>query len=252
MEVTSGSVRDRAARLAASPAVAAKKDPREAPWTLAVEPPADLVALLSACDGLELEDGTRLLGREEIAPATRWLTEEKSLGWGEDLVVVGERDDLVIVRDLDRQGKRAGGGVLEAPTDGLESFQRVALDLVGYLEVRAGLGPDPRPAPEELLRRAVADKDAAMLARVLGEPLYPGTERAAAHAALVLGELNVASGDDVAAMRAFVRSVGFRAQAARQGAEALERAAAWRAAARVAEAAGAHALAESCLARMKV
>ena len=32
--------------------------------------------------------------------------------------MIGERDDLVIVRDLDTAGARAGGGVLEAPTDG--------------------------------------------------------------------------------------------------------------------------------------
>ena len=101
--------------------------------------PGDLAAFYAACDGLTLVDGTTLLGRAEAARATAWLIEEKSLHWSDELLLLGERDDLVIVRDADRQGTRAGGGVLEAPTDGLSSFKRVSLDLASYLELRAGV-----------------------------------------------------------------------------------------------------------------
>jgi len=250
--VSSLSLHERVARLVASRTVRASRAPVAPSWPFSGDPPEDLAALFAVSSGLELDDGTRLLGPEEIGPATRWLVEDKSLGWDEDLFVVGERDDLVLVRDLDRQGKRAGGGVIEAPTDGLESGKRVALDLVGYLETRAGLGPDPNPAPEELMRRAVADRDVTLLSRVLEEEFYPGSELAAAQAALVLGEMFVMAGHDVAAMRAFVRSVGFRAQVARPGAEEMEREAGWRAAARVAERCGALALAASCIERTKL
>jgi hypothetical protein len=86
---------------------------------------------------------------EEAERATVWLKEEKSLDWDADLTVIGERDDLVIVRDRDPLGVRAGGGVLEAPRDGLSSFRRVALGVIGYLEVRAGVGrADQKPREE--------------------------------------------------------------------------------------------------------
>lgn len=246
------SLQERAARLVACEAVSAKRPPHAAVWSRQTPMPPDLEALTSAADGLELADGTRVLSLEEIEPATRWLVEDKSLGWADELFLIGERDGVIIVRDPDPERRRAGGGVLEAPTDGLETFKRVAMDLIGYLETRAGLGPDPRPTPEAAVQRAIAAKDAPALAKALAEPFYPGAEMTAAHAALVLGELLVHAGDDVGAMRAFVRSVSFRVQSARRGAEAEERAAGFRAAARVAEAAGAKALAESCLARAEV
>lgn len=214
--------------------------------------PPDLVALAAVADGLELSDGTRLLSLDEIEPATRWLIEDKSLGWDDELFVVGERDDLVIIRDVDSARKRAGGGVLEAATDDLLTFRRVAMDLVGYVETRLGLGPDPNPAPEVLCQQAIAQKDLASLNKALADSFYPGGERAQSQALLTLGELYVDAGDDVGAMRAFVRSVSIRVQGARRGAEKEERAAGFRAAARVAEAAGAKALAESCIARAEV
>ncbi|TKD08353.1 hypothetical protein [Polyangium fumosum] len=250
--MTQDSARERAAHICAAQAITKRRPPGQGAWDLARDPPADLAAIWANAGGLELGDGTRLLGPEEVGPATKWLTEEKSLGWDGDLFVIGERDDLVIVRDLDREGRRAGGGVLEAPTDGLEAFRRVAWDVLGYLETRLGFEPAPRPTPEIAAQKAASQKDGATLTRVLAEPFYPGSEAVAAHAALVLGEILAAAGDDVAAMRAFVRSVSFRVQGARRGAEALERAAGFRAAARVAESVGAKALAEACLTRVSV
>ncbi|MDI1477776.1 hypothetical protein [Polyangium sp. y55x31] len=242
----------RAARICAAGAITKRRPPSPAAWDLAADPPEDLAALWAHAGGLELSDGTRLLGPEEVGPATKWLTEEKSLGWDSDLLVIGERDDLVIVRDLDHAGIRAGGGVLEAPSDGLEAFRRVAWNVLGYLETRLGFEPAPRPTPEIAAQQAASQKDVAALTKVLAESFYPGSEAVAAHAALVLGEILAAAGDDVAAMRAFVRSVSFRVQGARRGAEALERAAGFRAAARVAESVGAKALAEACLTRVDV
>ena len=250
--MTMGPARERAARICAAPAITNRRPPGRGAWDLAFDPPEDLAVLWAVAGGIELGDGTRLLGPEDVGAATKWLTEEKSLGWDGDLFVIGERDDLVIVRDLDREGKRAGGGVLEAPTDGLEVFRRVAWDVLGYLEARLGIEPAPRPTPEIAAQKAASVKDGATLAKVLADPFYPGSEAMAAHAALVLGEILAAAGDDVAAMRAFVRSVSFRVQGARRGAEALERAAGFRAAARVAESVGAKALAEACLTRVDV
>jgi hypothetical protein len=250
--MTSVAASERAARICAARAITKRRPPGPGAWDLGGDPPEDLAAIWAVAGGLELDDGTRLLGPEEVAPATKWLTEEKSLGWDGDLFVIGERDDLVIVRDLDRAGKRAGGGVLEAPTDGLEAFRRVAWDVLGYLEARLGIESASRATPELVAQKAAAQKDAQTLAKVLADPFYPGSEAVAAHAALVLGELLAAAGDDVAAMRAFVRSVSFRVQGARRGAEALERAAGFRAAARVAESVGAKALAEACLTRVDV
>lgn len=250
--MTMESASERAARICAAAAITKRRPPSRGGWDRAGDPPEDLVALWAVTGGIELGCGTRLLGPAEVGAATKWLTEEKSLGWGGDLFVIGERDDLVIVRDLDHEGKRAGGGVLEAPSDGLEAFRRVAWDTLGYLEARLGIEHAPRPTPEIAAEEAASQKDAAALAKALGEAFYPGSEAVAAHAALVLGEILAAAGDDVAAMRAFVRSVSFRVQGARRGAEALERAAGFRAAARVAEAVGAKALAEACLTRIEV
>jgi hypothetical protein len=236
--------------IVASAAVEATRAPSEATWGLPVAMPADVAALHAVSDGLVLIDGTRILGREEIAPATQWLKEDRSLTWDDDLFILGERDDLVIVRDLDLARRRAGGGVLEAPTDGLESFQRVGRDLLGYLAARVGIG-DAREAPEQAARGAITRRDQGALARALGEPFYPGNESALAHAALTLGELRARAGDPEGAMQAFVLSAETRARAARRGAEASERAAGFRACARVAEAAGAPQLAAACSERAK-
>lgn len=247
---------DRAEALAraivASAQVAEARAPSSGAWAMSLPAPADLEALLGVSDGLTLADGTRILGREEIAPATRWLKEERALHWGDDLLVVGERDDLVIVRDLDLEGRRAGGGVLEAPTDGLESFARVGRDLLGYLAARAGVEGDARPAPEQAAKDAIARRDAAALARALEEPFYPGGEALFAHAALVLGEMRAKNGDHEGAMEAFARSVETRARAARRGAETSERAAGWRACARAADGVGASETAAACRARAEV
>ena len=236
--------------MVASASVIAKRSSTAAPWPFDNDPPEDVVALHATCDGLELVDGTRILGREECAVSTNWLREGKSLVWEDDLFVIGERDDLVIVRDIDKQGIRAGGGVLEAATDGLESLKRVSLDIIGYLESRSGL-VDPHPAPERIARAAVAERNAEVLARVVSLAFYPGNEADAALAALTLGELRAQAQDHDAALRAFDQYADLRMQSARRGARAMERAAAFRAAARAAESVGALAIAEVCRARAK-
>lgn len=231
--------------IVASTLVTAKRSPTDASWPFEGEPPADVAALHAACDGLQLDDGTRILGREECGISTNWLRESKSLIWDDDMFVIGERDDLVIVRDADKQGLRAGGGVLEAPTDGLESLRRVSRDILGYLESRVGL-VEPNPAPERVARQAIAAKDLANLERVVSEVFYPGNEGDAALAALTLGELHARSGNAAAALRAFEQYADVRMRVARRGAQSMERAAAYRAAARAAESVGALALAEAC------
>lgn len=236
--------------LVASASVMAKRSPTEAAWPFEGSPPDDLLALHSVCDGLQLNDGTRILGREECAYSTKWLRDEKSLVWEDELFILGERDDLVIIRDLDRENVRAGGGILEAATDGLETLKRVALDIVGYIELRLGL-VDPNPAPEHLARIAVASRDVTALEGVISRAFYPGNEGEAALAALTLGELHARAGREPDALRAFERYADMRACAARRGAQAIERAAAFRAAGRVAESIGALALAEGCYTRAK-
>lgn len=236
--------------IVASSSVIAKRSPTEAAWPFEDDPPADIAAFHAACDGLHLVDGTRILGREECGISTKWLRDEKSLVWEDDLFIIGERDDLVIVRDMDKQGLRAGGGVLEAATDGLESLKRVARDIIGYLELRVGL-VDPNPAPERAARAAITARNAAALTRVLSEAFYPGNEADAALAALTLGEVQAQAGLEEAALRAFEQYADVRMRSARRGAQFIERAAAFRAAARAAESVGALALAEVCRERAK-
>jgi hypothetical protein len=228
----------RSAVVRVRPPAACAEDAAATPW--------DLAALYAVCDGLELADGTRILGRDEAARATAWLKDEKSLDWDAALTVIGERDDLVIVHDVDRVGARAGGGILEAPTDGLSSFRRVALGVIGYLEERAGEGSDPEPAPERAAREAIARGDTAALAAAIARGFYPSAGRELAHAALSLGVLHARAGDTARAMEAFARAVEARASAVPRGAEAAEAAAAWRAAAITAEGEGAVALAAVC------
>ncbi|MEP7124508.1 MAG: hypothetical protein ABJE95_26505, partial [Byssovorax sp.] len=172
--------------------------------------PWDLAALYSVANGFELADRTRILGRAASEKATEWLIEEKSLDWDADLAVIGERDDVVIVHDRDRGGVRAGGGVLEAPTDALSSFRRVALDALSYLEVRAGIEGDPVIAPERAAREAGERGDVAGLAAAIDRGFYPGAARELAHAALRLGALRAATGDEAGALDAFTRSATAR------------------------------------------
>ncbi len=239
------SLRIRIQSILASPSVVAKRLPTASLWPFAGPIPEDLEAFRVSCDGLDLTDGTRILGPEQSAVSTKWLREEKSLDWDDDLFIVGERDDLVILRDLDVQGIRSGGGILEAATDGLENLRRVALDLVGYLESRVGFA-NPNPAPEIRVRLAIAEKNIPALAHLVAQSFYPGNEADAALAALTLGELQARAGDESAALAAFEQYADLRARAARRGAQGMERAAAFRAAARVAESAGSTTLAEVC------
>lgn len=217
----------------------------------AEETPWDLAALHAVTGGIELADRTRILGRERSVEATAWLIEEKSLDWDADLLVLGERDDVVIVHDRDRASKRAGGGVLEAPTDALSSFRRVALDALSYLELRAGIAIEGEPAltPERAAREAGERGDAEALAAAIDRGFYPGAARELAHAALRLGALRAAGGDHDGALAAFTRSAEARASAVPRGAEAAEISAAWRAAAVAAEKAGSPSIAEVCRAR---
>jgi hypothetical protein len=237
---------ERARNLVAHGAVSGRAEPaRTEPRA---EEPPDLVALHAVSDGLELADGTRILPRGEVLAATLWLVGERALSWGPDLWVVGERDDLVIVRDLDAAGVRAGGGVLTAPTDGLSRLAREAEDLVSYLEERVGIAP-PSQAPERAAQDAAARRDADALAAALARPFYPGAARARAHAAQVLGGLRASAGDVTGALAAFTDSVAARVESAPRGADAAEARAGWRSAALAAEKAGAADVAAACRAR---
>jgi hypothetical protein len=235
----------RAARIAGHAAVTLRREPAAGPL-LPGEPP-DLVALYAVTDGIEIADGTRILGRGEIAAATAWLKDDKSLEWSPDLWVIGERDDQVIVRDLDPSAARAGGGVLEAPTDGLSTPARAALDVISYLEDRLGIARSG--SPERDAREAVARRDASAIAAAIARGFYPGAERELAHAVLALGALHAAAGDTEGALAAFSQAVAARARAAPRGAEAAETSAAWRTCAVAADKAGAPAVAELCRAR---
>ncbi|XXY47352.1 hypothetical protein WME91_45850 [Sorangium sp. So ce269] len=219
-------------------------------WPAGLAEPPDVAALYAAADGLALPDGTVLLRRGDVARATAWLAEERSLDWAPDLLILGEREDLVIVLDLDVEGARAGGGVLEVPTDGLASFQRVARSVVGYLERRLGVAGAEAASPEVRAREAAARRDVPALAEALAEAMYPGAERQTAHAALTLGALLSERGDE-AAMDAFARSVEARVAAATRGAAGPERLAAWRACEIAAREAGAEAIAAACAARAR-
>src|SRR6266851_4878494 len=92
---------DGVARLLQSPRVRGTRPRRDVAWPVPHPEPPDLSALYAVCDGLELADGVRLFGRGELGDVTQWLVLEKGLGWPDDLVVVGERRDVVIVLDLD-------------------------------------------------------------------------------------------------------------------------------------------------------
>jgi len=236
----------RVERLLASPRVTESKPPRDVAWPISHTEPADLSALYLACDGLELADGTRLFGKGELHDVTEWLVLEKALGWPDDLVIVGERRDIVVVLDLDVRGERAGGGVLETGVDDLGVFERVAGDTVGYLCARAEVPDDVEQPPEIAARRAAELADVSSLERELARPMYPGHERLFASLALDLGSLWAAAGDSERAMSAFSRSVDARIAAVGRGGRDIERAAAWRAAAHASRARAAADVAELC------
>lgn len=247
----SPSLQDRIRAVLASPRVLRILPPRaDAPWAAPYAAPADLQALYEACDGLVTENGFTLLGRGEIHDATRWLVLDRALGWPEDLLVIGERTASAVVLDLDVNGVRAGGGVLEAASDDLESFERVASDAVAYVELQVGLA-DPAPPPEVLAGRAAEAGDREKLEAELARPAYPGQERRRAALLHELGRMHAFHKDEARALAAFERSADARAGLVRKGAAERERAAAWKAAAITALGAGAEAVAAMCEARAK-
>jgi hypothetical protein len=241
-----GSYADRVGLLLASSRVREKKPPRAVDWPIPHPEPADLGAIYEVSDGLVLDDGVRLFGRGELGDVTQWLVLEKGLGWPDDLVVVGERRDVVVVLDLDVKTARAGGGVLEIGADDLGAFDRVASSVLNYLLVRAGAGKDDAPPPEVAARFAAREKDRARLERELARPMYPGQERLFASLAIELGALHAAAGDDVRALSAFARSIEARVRSVTRDAQHSERNAGWRAAAAASRAHGAEAVALEC------
>jgi hypothetical protein len=239
----------RVERLLGSSRVVEKKPHRDVDWPIPHAEPADLSALYRVCDGVELDDGTHLFGRGELRDVTEWLVLEKGLEWSDELVVVGERRDIVVVLDLDVGSRRAGGGVLETGVDDLGLFERVACDVVGYLSGRAGVDEGGPLPPEIAARRAAASADLAWLERELARPMYPGHERLLASLSLELGALWARAGERARALASFARSVDARVDSVGRGAQASESAAAWRAAAHASRAAGASDLADECDAR---
>lgn len=230
----------------------APQSPAE-PWPFECPEPSDIAALYAVTDGIELADGTVILPRGGLASATAWLKQERALDdWPDDIIVVGERGDLVITRDLDPGCVRAGGGVLEAPSDSLSTFKRAALSLVGYLEARLAGGRDLDPPPEVLARVAVLAKDEGAIAEAVSMPFYPGAELELARAALTLGEVRAAKGDAAGAIAAFELVVQARVKTvrARSGdAEGAEARAAWRACAIASRRAGSPSISSVCEAR---
>jgi hypothetical protein len=242
-----GSHDERVARLLSSARVQHVNPPRpEAAWPFAAPEPAELAAFYARCDGLALDDGVRIFGRGELADVTSWLVLDKGLSWPDDLMVVGERRDVVVVLDLDRRAVRAGGGVLEVGSDDLGSFERMASGVLGYLASRTGVGDDDEPPPEIVAKRAANAGDREALDRALERPMYPGSQRIVAALQLELGALHAVAGDSVRMMRAFERSVEARLAAVGRGGREAERAAAWNAAAHVTRSRGAEALALRC------
>src|SRR5258708_28632114 len=128
----------RVERLLASPRVTDKKPHRDVAWPIPHAEPPDLSALYLVCDGLELDEGTHVFGRGELRDVTDWLILEKGLAWSDDLVIVGERRDIVIVLDLDVRGERAGGGGLGTRAGGLGGLGPAA-------RARLRLLPPPPP-----------------------------------------------------------------------------------------------------------
>src|SRR5258708_3566877 len=123
---------ERVALLLSSPRVRETSPPRDVEWPMAYPEPVDLGAVYRACDGLLLDDGVRLFGRGELRDVTEWLVLEKGLGWADDLVVVGERRDVVVVLDLDVAGVRAAGGLLAVGFDDPRALRPGASGALGH------------------------------------------------------------------------------------------------------------------------
>lgn len=240
---------ERVQQVLASTRIVERKAPRDGAWSVPHPEPADVAALHAACDGLVFDGGAVLLGRGELWDATRWLVLDKALDWPDDLVVVGERRDLVVVLDLDVRGERAGGGVLEAPSDELATFERVASDVVAWAAIQAGAGVDPAPPAEVAAQVAARAGDLDALDAALARGFYPGGDARFATFALRLGAMRAAAGEAERAMSAFERAVEARARVVRRGAEGRERAAAWRAAAQASREVGAKEIAAACEAK---
>lgn len=204
--------------------------------------PDDLALFYGACDGLVLADGTTLLNAASVPEATAWMKREHALTWDADMLVLGERLDMAIVRDLDRQGKRAGGGVIEVPHDGLEHGGRVAMDLVGYLEHRAQL-EEQEPPPEVLARRAFEREDRAALEEALARGFYRGAAKELARGYRRLGALHAELGHGELALAAFERVVAIETEGASPRARERHAATAYRACAQAAADVGALSLA---------
>ena len=244
-----GIYRDLVSRLLAAPSVVSQKPARDVPWPLAQREPDDVRAFYGACDGVTLASGVTVMGRGELHDVTQWLVLDKGLSWPSDLLVVGERRDAVLVLDLDVDGVRAGGGLLEVANDDLGVFERVASGLVAYLLIQAQAGTDPFPPAEVAARKAAAAADAEALAQELARPMYPGHERLASSLALTLGGWLALRGDAEGAWRAFAQSVALRVDSAGRGSAEGERRAAWRAAAHACRSHGLDCFASECEAR---
>ncbi|HMI87462.1 MAG TPA: hypothetical protein VK550_25415 [Polyangiaceae bacterium] len=242
-----GSHAERTALLLASPRVRSAAAVRpDAVWPFAHAEPADLRALYHHCDGIELDDGVRIFGRGELHDVTSWLVLEKGLSWPDDLIVAGERRDIVIALDLDVRGVRAGGGVLEVGADDLGSFERVASGVLDYLLVRSGTAEDMAPPGEIEAKRAARTGDRDALERALLRPMYPGSERTVGALWLELGALHAVARDAERSLRAFEQSVAARLAVVGRGGRNAERVAAWTAAVHVARSRGAEAVAIEC------
>jgi len=237
---------ERIALLLSSPRVRETRPPRDVEWPIGYAEPVDLGALYRACDGLLLDDGVRIFGRGELRDVTEWLVLEKGLGWADDLVVVGERRDVVVVLDLDVGGRRAGGGLLEVGSDDLNAFDRVASSVLSYLLARAGVGEDDAPPAEVAAQRAAREQNREGLERALERAFYPGQARLMASLAVELGAMHAAAGDDERALVAFARSVEARVGSVTRDAAEAERRAAWKAAAIASRARGAERAAAQC------
>ena len=238
---------ERVALLLAAPGVKKTNPPRPAiAWPLHFPEPADLQALYAVCDGVETDTGVRAFGRGELADVTQWLVLEKGLSWPSDLVVVGERRDVVVVLDLDVGGERAGGGVLEVGTDDLGAFERIATDVVGYLCERARVPDSMAPPPETRARRAAEARDREALEQALALPMYPGSARTVAPLAFALGTLHADADDRARALAAFRTSVDARVATVGRGGREAERVAAWTAAEHACRSRGRAELAATC------
>jgi len=116
-----------------SPSVIAKRSPTASSWPFQNPMPPDIAAFQACCAGLDLADGTRILGLEQSFVSTKWLREEKSLDWDDDLFIIGERDDLIILRDMDVHEVRAGIGIPSVAGQGGVELQGPGVDAARHV-----------------------------------------------------------------------------------------------------------------------